>query len=200
MKKTLILLVTFTIFIVSFSYSVEKKEDIKTNLMSKNPLLCMTTCSKLILERKNIIKVALEILKEKDINKEFRGPYYNSIKLLEKYRAKEAVEILAKIIEYIPERYESDEKLSIEWFHPAARALVEIGQPSIPEMMEIIKKSKSKKQRDLATWVIWKIEDTDQAMNRFEKTIEKYGYSKQFIEAKKYIQSYKPTYRNILVE
>jgi len=173
-----------------------KDIEITDGLFSKKPNIRLSTYESILQHREILIKKLLSILEIKDIDKNFRGPYHKAIELLGKYRAKEAVSILANIIEYIPEYYESDEWIRSESYYVAACSLTEIGQPSIPAMMSIIRNSTSSKKRDLATWVIVEIEGKEQALNRIEASIIKDDKKQSLIEAKKYIKNYKIEFGN----
>ena len=183
-------------------YAGENRMRITSGLLSKNPLERQSTYNEVLAQRENIIRQLLAILERKDADASYQGFYHRAIVLLGKLRAKEAVERLANILEYVPENFETEEMLPSQAYYVAAQALVQIGQPSIPAMMTKIKHAGSLNERNLAVWVVMEIEGKDQALNRFETAAAKAGASHEhaFVAAREYIRNFKVTFGNPLLK
>lgn len=170
--------------------------NITSDLVSKRPLERQAAYDVILRQRDGVIRQLLAILDNGKVDKSYQGGYHRAITLLGKLRAKEAVKPLAGIMEYIPDAFESEEVLPSEAYYVAAVALIDIGQPAIPLMLETIKTSKSSKQRDIAAWVIMEIEGKAQALNRIQTAIENKPKeaSQGMHTAKEYIANYKATF------
>jgi len=197
MTKTLLMLAICVVLAsVTPMHSEETNEGIRTGLISQNPLERQAAYKAIIADRENVIGQLLKILRVENGDRSYQGSLHRAIDLLGKLRAKEAIESLVRIIEYVPDNFETEEMIPSQAYYVAASALVEIGQPVIPAMMAEIKNSSSTKQRNIATWVIMEIEGKNQAINRIQTAIDQGKVSQSFSAAKEYITNFQVSFGN----
>jgi len=166
-----------------------------SKLQSLDPLIRQAAFDTLVNDRKDAIAKVLTILKQEDIDKAFNGPLHRSIELLGHWRASEAVPALTGILLYIPNGFITDEMIPREAYYVSAVALVHIGEPSIGAMVERIRSSKSKSERQLAAWVIREIEGKEQAQYRLARLSQQDRIAaEQYQDAELFVRTYVPKF------
>lgn len=207
MKVTISTVVLMLIVIGMMSVLSTKTHAIEDNqktvgLTSSDKKERDAACNSLLQERATVVNELIAIVKDKDTDKAFNGPLHYAIALLGKMRAVEAIPVLTEKLYYIPTGYDTDESNEYQEWYVAAPALIQIGEPAIPSMMEIIRKDTDQNHADLATWVILKIEGKEQAKYRLKQAAEKslpdktaYENAMRFIDTYKYTPSLPPELR-----
>ena len=199
MRRFIFLIIFFVVFLKVASYGENTKKTIAAGLLSSKPLERQAIFNQVLEQRAKTIEELLSILNKEDVDRSFNGPLHRAIELLGRLRAKESVEVLSKFLTYVPEGYATEEDIPTEAYYVSAVALIEIGEPSIPSMLTIIKETPSKIERNIATWVIMGIEGKEQALNRIKNMIEIDKVHKEnFLFAKEYMENYKVTFGNPL--
>jgi len=88
------------------------------------------------------------------------------------YRMERAVEDLSEVIT-IEDSTVNTEKHKLLWSkHPAVEALIRIGNPAVPKMLELIQQNSDPKVRDFAARVILDVDGAEVGEFRLVKAIE----------------------------
>jgi hypothetical protein len=208
MKKFMLFMAVALIVILSgVAYGVDEEVTSRAAaFMTSDPKQWMMAYHDILEERKTTIKTLIDAINQKDVDSHYGSPMHQAIILLGMLRAEEAVGILTKNLIYLPLTrtggYRIDGGDETPGYHVCARALVTIGEPSIDSMLYKIRLAKSVEERQVAAWVIMKIDGSDQALHRLD-TLIKDGpqiqkYTDRYREARDFIANYKPDYRHPL--
>ena len=141
-------------------YAAEVKASFFHDLASKEPAFRLSNYGSAERDRDRKIAELVSIVETTNDRIEADDTLELAINLLGIYRAKEAVPTLAKRLMFLPlSRIHSLERVPSEMYYPAARALVNIGEPSdvVYTMIRKIAASESAKERQEAAWVIMEI-------------------------------------------
>lgn len=147
--------------------------------------------------RELIIKKLVGIVNDEKVDQSYNGPFYRAVELLGIYRATECIFTLTDRITYLPSGNEFMPIIKSEYedYYPCASALVSIGEPSVYYMISKIGAPGNDLQRELATWVVVKIEGKENAAARFDRLIKDNKddrWRANYQWAKDYATSYKP--------
>jgi len=168
-------------------------------LSSESAITRLKTFRRIAQERKSIVSDLILVLNRDDVDTSFRGPLHMAIDLLGELRAEEAVGPLSKHLMFVPRSEMGMEvgNKSREHYYVSAVALTKIGQPAIQSMIRIVLESLNDKERNLAAWVIMKIEGSDQAIHRLHSLVQKNKNSlavSMLEEAESYLRFYRPSF------
>ena len=181
----------------SVAFGQAPKVTSTSGLLSKKPLERQAAYNRIIRGREVTIQELVFLIERQDVDKDFYGPLHRAVVLLGKLRAAEAVQALTKLLMYVPGGFRVEEAIPSEAYYVAAVALWQIGQPSIPAMLMIIRHSDDPAERNVAAWVIMQIEGQDQAAHRMEMLVAGGKlYKERFEAAKQFIETYKPTFEH----
>ena len=171
MKKNNILTSTILVGLIflfvkgqGFVQAEENEVPLIENLSSADFIVRENAYKKLTAQRQQMISNLLNILKQKGSDPrermlpEFGSSLELTIRLLGEFRAVEAISELIKIIDYAPLLKED---LPLDRRYPAVRALIEIGDPSIPIVMDELAKTSVPLRSKLCALVIKEIETKD---------------------------------------
>ena len=150
-------------------------------------------------ERQQIIHSLIELLHRKDVDKTFEGPLHLAIKALGVLKAKEAIPDMLPYFTFVPEGYRVEEMIPTQWYYPTAVAFVNIGEPVIKYMEDIINdENQSDEARQLAAWVMKEIIGTGTTVQKLQQFEQKHIPSKLKSTEKlsTYIKDFKPTFNN----
>ncbi len=166
-------------------------------LLAKDPLKRQATYRDLQQERTALIAGLLKIVAERDIDRSFNGPLHYAIELLGILRATEAVKPLTEMLSYEPTGFRSEEAAPSEFRHVAAVALSRIGDAAVDSMITVISTSEEKEKRELAGWVLMKIDGKEYALQRLEYLAAKRGaiQRERLLEIKTYLENWKPVFK-----
>lgn len=195
MSLTCMLLIPAVFLAAMYAYGQERVPEPLAGLRAANASDRQKAFDSIVTERENMIRDLVGMLGEKDINKDFNGPFHRAILLLGELRATKAVNVLSDLLLYQPSgEMIIEEDVPSEALYPAAVALSKIGYPAVNSMEMAIKNAPSKTQRDLAAWVILQIEGREQSVKRMQGLSATHQHGrKQFQEAEEYIQKYGTT-------
>lgn len=127
------------------------------------------------------VKSLVRFVGQGGVDDTWEGPRHLAIRLLGDIRATEAIPVLSKRLTFMPTGVVETEMLPREYYYPCAVALVNIGAPCVGAMIDTISWNEDKTTRDLAAWVVMKVEGKEEAANHL-----------QDLAAKSYDKKHKP--------
>lgn len=151
-------------------------------------------------ERSARVEELISIVQHGNDDAPVGGSEHSAILLLGEYRATEAVPILAEHLLFLPKpgRLVATEMLETSTYYPCAAALVKIGQPSgvVRLMLRKIALSPQEQERNLAAWVMMKIQGKEQALAAIAVRAETVGSEDKLKlqSAANYIRKYRPSF------
>lgn len=197
MSRSMNQLILAVVVIRAIALGAQDGSDAAAQLRSEHPQERVAAFKRILSGRKSRIQQLLSIVDDPEVDNASDGPLYYAITLLGELRAAEAVRSLSARLTYLPKGpLVVTTAVPSEAYYVAANALRQIGQPSIKPMFLVIRKSDNETERNLAAWVVMQVEGKEQALPRIERRIA-VGRAGQahFEEAKRYIETYRPSFR-----
>lgn len=148
-------------------------------------------------DRINELIKLLETSKMRSEEKVFNGSIHYAINALGELRAKEAIPVLIKFLEFVPDDFVVEEAVPTEAYYIATIALREIGSPAVePLLKELL--SDSFERRKNAAWCLKEILNLDIALLIISKYKERRSVedTEKINSVETYLKKIKPTFHN----
>ena len=198
-----VMVTSFTVFAVStFSQEIKQEANLTyfAGLLSAERDVRVESYTTEYQQREEKIKELLTIVAMKNADDSESGALTSSIHLLGAMRAKEAVIPLAQKLAFMPvreNRYTGDARTPSQMYYPAVSSLVKIGdvEATVKALTNQIGVSRSKKERELAAFVIMELAGKDDAVTVLSDAINRVGTEgrQHYEESVDYLQNFEPT-------
>lgn len=192
MRVKLVLVLVLLVMSVAVVHGADSP--IVSSFLSYDGNRISSTTNQITTNYDSTVKALISIVEDKDVDITWGGPLTEAVNLLGKLRAKDAANALVGRIMLLPTDIVCTEMLPSQEYFVCAKALVDIGEPSIDAVMQRIRLSDNKSEREMAAWVIMSIEGRDQAIHRLQMLAAKEKqYRSRFVSAVDYLNNFKLT-------
>lgn len=168
------------VLLLAMPASAFDRTDALRDMRSNDVKIQEQAANDILKNRQSMIAALMAIVEStpKDVEGPERNAAVNAIYVLGAMRAIEAVEVLVEYIDFArrSEQPAVDVIPAPGNIFPAVRALIEIGKPSIPAVLNALAAGRAQEKRFLflARWIVYRIErGRDAAVFRLESDLEK---------------------------